>query len=336
MCPLFFFFQNNILFSFNYYMSPPMRTRVLLLLACCFLAACGPTTVTSLTKEKGAQQITATDVLALVKGNTLFLHSFNEDSHLFFDPSGRLYGLNAGTDKDSGKWDVSEHGELCMRMDRWWYGDLRCFEVYGSPQKETVYLAGSGGVIQFSAQQQAGDGQHLLAQSGSQKQHRRSIRKQSETTTASSTSAASATMSQTNASSIETAKAPAVTEEQGTGEHDSKDTDATVEWMAKDCPGCKLAGVDLGKADLVGAKLAGADLHGANLSMANLRRADLRGANLRGATLAYANLPGASLQGADLRGAVLKGANLIKADLTGAKLEGADLTEVLRESAKGL
>lgn len=311
-------------------MRSAIKSMLPVLTAGLLLAGCGPTTVDRLTKEKGASQIPAQELLSLVKGNTLFLHSYNEDSHLFFDPTGRLFGFNTVEGKDKGKWDVSENGELCVRMDKYWYGDLRCLGVFASSNQEMVYLASSNGVIQFSAQLQQGDEQHLYAQAEtSSQQSRKSIRKQQEKIG-----------QQRETPSAQTAKSqptgPQVIEDRIVEPADAKDSGATVEWMAKDCPGCNLASADLGKADLVEAKLAGADLHGANLSMANLRRADLRGANLREAVLAYANLPGANLQGADLRGAVLKGANLIKADLTGAKLEGADLHEILREGAKGL
>ncbi len=315
-----------------------MRSLLLCLLAGLFLCGCGPTTADRLVKDTGAQQMAAREVLTLVEGNTLFLRSFNEDAYLFFDGSGRLFGENTVTGKDSGRWDVSEGGELCVRMDKWWYGDLRCFSVYSRPETNRLHLAGSGGVLQFSAERQDGDAHKLYAKAGKRSMdQRKSIRTQE-------AKAEGKPMAETAAASPAQAverqpvkpRTPAVIEDRPTGAQDSKDTGVTVAYMAKDCPGCNLAGADLGKAELIGAKLAGADLHAANLSMANLRKADLSKANLREAILAYANLPGADLRGADLRGAKLKGANLIKADLTGAKLEGADLSEVLKDGAKGL
>jgi len=296
-----------------------MRHSVLPALLCCFaLSGCGPTTVNSLVKEQGAKQMPAREVLEMVKGNTLALHAFSEDAQLYFDPSGKIFAQGVSTDKDKGRWDVTEGGELCFRMDTWWYGDLRCFTVYQGGDKGEVRLAAASGVLQYSAKQAAGDDRGLYSDSDAKKKsQRRSLLKED--------------------APRDTAQKPRLTEERLAGETAAaKDNAATVEFMAKDCPGCTLAGADLGRAELVEAKLAGADLHGANLSMANLRRADLQKANLRNAVLTYANLPGADLRGADLRGANLKGANLIKADLTGAKLEGADLTEALKESAKGI
>lgn len=304
-----------------------MRRILLSVLLCgLLLGGCGPKTVNTLVKEQGATQMSGHEILQLVKGNTLFLHSFNEDVHLYFDPSGKLFAKGLSTEKDKGKWDVSEGGELCLRMDTWWYGDLRCYSVYHVGDRDKVRLATHNGVLQYSAEQEQGDSKGLyLTTDQKKKSLRRSIRDDGQE----GTSATSTTQRQPK-------EQPTLTEERPRSDRSGTDTAATVEFMAKDCPNCNLAGADLGRADLIEAKLAGADLHGANLSMTNLRRADLQKANLRDAVLTYANLPGADLRGADLRGAKLKGANLIKADLTGAKLDGADLTEVLKEGAKGL
>jgi len=254
----------------------------------------------------------------LVKGNTLKISAFNEDAHLYFDPSGKIFAKSdLITDKDKGKWDVTEGGDLCFRMEKWWYGDLRCFSVYAG-DGSLYRLATGNGVLRYKMWVKDGDSKGIfVAEDGSKKSLRRSLRRaqqQEEMAT----------------------RQPALVEDSRSGQYASRDTEATMAFMAKDCPGCNLAGADLGKADLIQAQLAGADLHGANLSMANLRRANLQKADLRKAVMVYANLPGADLRGADLRGANLKGANLIKADLTGARLEGANLTEVLKEGAKGI
>mgnify|MGYP000850283120 CR=1 FL=1 len=306
-----------------------MRSPILPALLCALvLYGCGATTVKSLVKDQGAVQMTGHEVLRLVKGNTLALHSFSDDVQLYFDPAGKIFAKGVSTDKDKGRWDVSENGELCMRMEKWWYSDLRCFTVYHIGDMDKVRLANTSGVLQYSAEQTEGDSKGLYSGMDKKKKSlRRSIRNEADTQQPSTSLSASPSKATT----------PALIEEpRPSAHHGGKDTGVMVEYMAKDCPGCDLAGVDLGRAELIDAKLAGADLHGANLSMANLRRADLKKANLQKAVLTYANLPGADLRGADLRGASLKGANLIKADLTGARLEEADLTEVLKEGAKGL
>nr|WP_321466844.1 pentapeptide repeat-containing protein [uncultured Desulfobulbus sp.] len=300
-----------------------MRRALLpLLLGSLALFGCAPTTVESLVKEKGAEQLSAVAVMDLVKGNTLQLQAFNEQAHLYFDPSGKIFAKSdLESDKDKGKWDVSEGGELCFRMEKWWFGDLRCFSVYAT-NAEKFRLASGNGVLRYKARLEAGDSKSIfVAENGSQKSMRRSLRKAQE---------------QKEQQNRRTARQPQLTEAPAASSFSQHDTEATVASMAKNCPGCHLAGVDLGKADLIQAQLPGADLHGANLSMANLRRANLHKANLQKAILVYANLPGADLRGADLRGANLKGANLIKADLRGARLEGANLAEVLKEGARGI
>ncbi len=294
------------------------RALVPVTLACFAISGCAPTTVDSLVKEKGAKQMAGVEVMDMVKGNTLQISAFNEDAHLYFDPSGKIFAKSdLVTDKDQGKWDVTEGGDLCFRMEKWWYGDLRCFSVYAS-EGSMYRLATGNGVLRYKVRIKDGDSNSIfVAEDGSKKSLRRSLRKAQQQEEAA-------------------ARRPALVEESRPGEYAAQDTEATMAYMAKDCPGCNFAGADLGKADLIQAQLAGADLHGANLSMANLRRANLQKANLQKAVMVYANLPGADLRGADLRGANLKGANLIKADLTGAKLEGANLTEVLKEGTRGL
>ena len=305
-----------------------MRPLLLLVLASALLCGCGPTTVNSLVKEHGARRLAARNLHTLVRGNTLRLHAYNEEVALYFDPAGRVYGRDQYADRDAGRWQVSEGGELCLRMESWWYGDLRCLEAYRQSAGGTLYLAGGNGVIRFSGAQQSGDSESLAA-AGERTERRRPLRATGDQLAGSSPEVEQQPENRAVA-------APPVVEDRPQPSADAGDTSVTVEFLARDCPGCNLAGADLGKAELAGAKLAGADLHGANLSMANLRRADLQKANLQGATLVYANLPGANLRGADLRGAKLKGANLIKADLTGARLEGAELSETLRDGARGL
>lgn len=297
------------------------------LLCCALLWGCGPATVASLVREQGAEQVAGRDMLQLVQGNTLYLHAFDEDVRLYFDPSGKVFAKGTGTENDKGNWDVSDKDELCFHLNTWWYGDLRCFTVYHVGDRDKVRLATANGVLHYTAEREPGDSKGLAA-TGERK--KKSLRRQvrDEQNGQSPDLAPDAPTRQ--------AKPPALIEDRPHTDNTGKDTGVTIEYMARDCPGCNLAGADLGRTDLINAKLDGADLHGANLSMANLRRADLQKADLREAVLTYANLPGADLRGADLRGAKLKGANLIKADLTGARLEGADLTEVLKDGAKGL
>ena len=308
----------------------PLALSVLLLGAI-VAAGCGPVTVSQIEEQKNAKQLTAAEVLKLVEGNTLSFHSFTEESYYYYAPSGALFGQDIYNNKDTGKWDVSDSGELCMKLQWWWYGDLRCFPVYGDGQK--YYMGSESGVLTFTADFLQGDAKkqyHEIKKAG-KKSYRRSVQSAQPATSPAAEPAEEPAADQATAQ-------PVVEEEprQPVPPASPGELKATVKWMAKDCPGCNLAGSNLKKADLVGAKLQGADLTGADLSMANLRRADLQGANLSGADLSFANLPGADLRNCNLEKANFKGANLIKANLTGAKLEGADFSEALVEGALGL
>ena len=305
---------------------------VICALTLCILTACAPTSTRKLEEARDARQLPPEEVLSLVDNNTLFIHSHDEDTYLFFDHSGRLFGKDIFDNQDTGRWDVSEDGELCLRMASWWYGDLRCFQVLDADN--TYYLANSAGVLAYKAEQMAGDAKSLYHEiKARRKSYRRSIRRQKKQHQA----APAPSGKSVQPAPPEQEPEPAIIEENSRRSPSmDKDLRSTVKWMARDCPGCNLARTDLKKADLVGADLAGANLSGASLRMANLRRANLEGANLEDANLTYANLPGANLRGANLRGASLKGANLLRADLTGARMDGADLTDANLEGVRGL
>ena len=306
-----------------------MKAIPILLCLIPILTGCGPANVNRLEKAAGTTFMEPADVLQLVDGNTLFIQSFEEDSYMFFDHSGKLFARDIYNNKDKGKWDVSEEGELCLRMSSWWYGDLRCFQVLAGDNG--IHLANTSGVLQYSVKQYAGDPENIYhVTKGKKKSYRRSIRNAEQRPQPDEVKAQTISPPEEDSPSV-------VEDSSGyrtpTG---TKDLRSTVKWMARDYPGCNLAETNLKKADLVQANLVGANLRGANLKMANLRRANLAGANLEGANLSYANLPGANLKNAHLAGANLKGANLIRADLTGADLKGADLTDALLESVRGL
>jgi len=305
-----------------------MRSIIALLLTAFILSGCGPTTVRQIVEKHNATLFTPEQVLHLVEANTMLFVSFNEDSYFYFDRSGRVYGVDLYENKDIGKWDVTESGELCMRLQNWWYGDLKCFTVYTDNDKYA--LANNAGVIAFNAQHFEGDYKNQYYEPKQPKSsYRRSIRQNN-------------AAQQPEAHQQEHATKDSATDMQANREQSYNYTTSdaelksTVKWMAKDCPGCNLANSNLKKADLVGAKLNGANLSGANLSMADMRRADLRDANLESANLTFANMPGANLRNCNLRKANLKGANLIRADLTGADLEGALLEDALLEGAQGI
>jgi uncharacterized protein YjbI with pentapeptide repeats len=286
-------------------------------------AGCAPVNVDQITRQKDAAQLASAEILALVEKNTLFVRSFNEDIYYYFDSSGTLAGLDIYNNKDTGRWDANNEDELCVKMRKWWYGDLRCFQVYAADEK--YYLVNHAGVIEFRAEQFAGDhkNQFQAADGKGRKGSRRSARQ------------AEADPGQAAFSTAEQTAGP-VAEPLQVAPISDQELKTTVKWMARDCPGCNLANADLRHADLAEARLQRANLAGADISMANLRRADLQGANLTGADLSQANMPGADLRNAVLINAVLKGANLIRADLTGASTAGANFDGALLEGTIGL
>jgi hypothetical protein len=305
--------------------------RLTTLLLTIVLAGCAPTNVNKLIAKKGGERLTPDRVLSLVEGNTLQMYGYNSESFLYLDPSSKVFALDDSNSKDTGRWDVSDQGELCLRMTSWWYGDLKCYLMY--QVNDEYKLTDNNGLIKFSVTTYPGDYKNSYYVD---KTHKRSYRKSIRST---KSAVEPVTDLAAETPTAPTPKQPEkIISEENTfsSSQDTRNLRTTVKWMARNCPGCNLAETDLRKADLVGARLAGANLHAANLRMANLRRADLQGANLEDAVLAYCNMPGADLRGANLRDANLKGANLIRADLTGAELTGANFEGALTEGTKGL
>ena len=288
-----------------------------------FLVACAPATINQLTEKTNAKQLTAEEILLASKGNTLFIRGHSMvNIYLYFDDSGYTYGQDIYNNKDTGRWDVSEKGELCFKMSDWWFGELRCFSVYLDTSK--YYLFNKSDVLVFTADQLEGDNKSLYYDKQSSKKKfllaqnkEKAVQKATPQTQA----------GKKPEKSVEPSSSAGPTHEE---------MKSTVKWMAKDCPNCNLAKTNLSGADLIEAKLQGANLSGANLKKANLRRADLKEANLKNADLSYANLPGAKLQDSDLTNAVFKGANLIRANFTGAITEGANFEGALIEGVEGL
>lgn len=291
------------------------------------LNGCGPTTIKQLEEGQNTQQLDASEILELVEANTLYGISYKENIYFYFDQSGALFGTDINNSSDTGHWDVSDKDELCMQMQWWWYGDLRCFPVYTDSEK--YYLADSGRLIAYTADVFQGDlkNQYRDLSKNKRKSYRRSIRG-NQPDAAPQPKPSSAPLTQPEPD-VERHREPIP-------DVPARELKSTVKWMARDCPDCNLANANLRKAELVAAKLQGANLAGADLSMANLRRANLRGANLTNADLTSANLPGTDLRDADLSYAKLNGANLIRADLTGTNLKGADLEGALLDGVKGM
>jgi len=263
------------------------------LLACTlFLSACAPATVDQLSNT-GKTQLSRQQLEDGVAGKKVRLEAVDFDANVTFQVNGTLSGTQRDGTKDKGKWKVTNEALLCLKFEKWYFGDSRCYQVFND-QEDKLVLFTSNGARYYTATVS-------------------NFRVATEETTTSSRPKPKPSASQ-----------PVLTPEEKR---------ERIVRLARDCPDCNFPGADLSKANLIGAKLAGATLAGADMSGSNLRRADLRGADLTGANLALANLPGADLTDCKLEGADLSGANLTRAivhgaDFTGAILEGAILNSV--------
>jgi len=334
-----------------------------LIMACALAlaAGCAPQARVDSLRQQGKTQLAPQQALELVQGHSMNITTFGEEITLYYDASGRLFARDYDQNQDAGRWDVSEGGELCLKLGKWWFGDMRCFTVW--PEGNRFLLMRADGGLAYHATPLAANPAGLTAlatqQAGAAKQ-RASFRQSTEeagdvaaataappppapsSTVAKRSSYRSAVASgetgDSDAATAATVPLPAVPEPAtlAAPAMSSGEMKSTVRWLARDCPGCNMENADLRGADLVAADLQGANLRGANLREANLRRAKLQGANLESAVLEQTNLPGADLRNTTLRNANLRGANLIRADLTGADLRGADLSGALLEGATGI
>jgi uncharacterized protein YjbI with pentapeptide repeats len=186
-----------------------------------------------------------------------------------------------------------------MKFDLWYFGDLKCYKLI--EEKEKLIFFTTNGARYYTGTTSPGhDGE--LANQNPAENSKHIVQRQSEP------------------------HVPRLSNEER--EH-------TLISLARNCPDCNFAGVNLRGAQLIGANLAGSNLSGADLRDANLRRANLAGANLRGAKLARINLAGADLTDCDLSDADLSGSNLIRATVTGAIFKGAILSGAHLESIQG-
>ncbi len=301
---------------------PVVYQTISIFLAACllFLAGCAPMTENSI-KEKGWISLSSKQIFDLVAGNSMKLQSSGFNGKLFLRKDGKLHAKDYSGIQDSGIWDINKENRLCFKFTKWNFGDVRCYSIYTKEGTGSYRFTTPNGAIHFQARITGGDPAKLgrkLKQSGSSQYLRSEFAGETEPAVKTHVSSSVTT------SYKEQRYSPP-----------KEEIEQSVKKLAKNCPGCNLAGLDLTKASLIGAMLEGAKLKGADLTRANLRRAKLKGADLSGALLINTNMPGADLRDCDLHGANLTGANLIRADLTGADTAGAIFTGALLEGVKG-
>jgi uncharacterized protein YjbI with pentapeptide repeats len=283
------------------------------------LNGCAPNTRKQLLKE-GQQPLSAEELFTLITDNSLHLESTDFSGTVFFQNDGYLAGQDRLNNRDTGKWDISSEGMLCLKFRVWYYGDTKCYSIFANENADSFIFFTENGARYYTADYMTADPENLGTQIRKSKK-KTFVREQLAEQTRDTGTAESYSSSNTTA-----VPPPSMSAE---------DKDHTMIQLARNCPDCNLAGVDLKKAQLIGANLAGANLSGADLSGANLRRADLTGADLSGAKLLITNLAGAILVGTNLANADLTGSNLIKANLTGANTDGTIFTGTHLESVEG-
>lgn len=261
--------------------------------------------------KKGQHPLTAEQIFTTVSGNSLHLEAADFDAILYFQKNGKLSAADRLKNGDTGKWDITSENELCLEFKIWYYGDSKCYSIFHGQKTDSFIFFTGNGARYYSAELIASDPYDLakkIPQTGKKKFLRKEL------------------VQGTQFSAPLPAAAPSVTKIAAAPD---------IGHLARNCPGCNLAGVDLSKAQLIGANLAGADLSGSNLSGANLRRADLTGANLSNAKCTTTNLAGAILINSNLSNVDFTGSNLIKAKLNGATTEGAIFTGSHLEGIEG-
>ena len=263
-----------------------------------FLGACAPVTMDQFLAD-GREPLSENQLRELVADHSLHLEAIDFDAKVQYLSNGHLTATSLPGEQDKGKWSITSDNQLCMKFDLWYFGDLKCYKVVQEQDKYLFFT--TNGARYYTGTTSSGYSGPLPDQKPADNNNHIAQRQ----------------------------SAPHV------APLSNEDKKHTLISLARNCPDCNFAGVDLREAQLIGANLAGTNLSGADLRDANLRRANLAGANLTGAKLARSNLAGANLTDCDLSDADLTGSNLIRANVTGAIFKGAILSGAHLESIQG-
>lgn len=259
---------------------------------------------------KGQQPLTEKLLHELVSDRGLHLEAIDFDARVHYLPDGHLTATTRQGVKDTGKWTITADDQLCMKFNLWYFGDRKCYTIF--KENDTYVFFTTNGARYYTGMVSSDNAHQAADLSGSQ-----------------NSDGQEAGQSGSRAVPDNDDPGPAVFISDEEKKH-------ALLSLARNCPACNFAGVDLRGAQLIAANLSGANLSGADLRDANMRRANLAGANLTGAKLARTNFAGADLTGCDLSGADLTGSNLIRAKVTGANFTGALLSGAHLESIQGL
>lgn len=268
------------------------------LLILMFISACAPVTMEQFLAD-GREPLSEDQIYELIADHGLHLEAIDFDANVQFLSNGHLTAAGLQGEQDKGKWSIVSGNQLCIKFELWYFGDLKCYKLVQNNDKYLFFT--TNGARYYTGTPTPGSNSLPADKDPAEKDTHRYQRQ-------------------------------SVAEVAPLSNEDKKHTLIS---LARNCPDCNFAGVDLREAQLIGANLAGTNLSGADLRDANLRRANLVGANLTGANLTRTNLAGANLSDCDLTDADLTGSNLISATVTGAIFKGATLSGAHLESIKG-
>ena len=280
------------------------------------LSGCSSVSMTQL-MGKGKQPLSQSDLAVLIPNAIIHLESIDFNGEVHFLTDGQINGKNRTGTIEKGKWEINKDNQLCMKFTHWYYGDLRCYLIFQDNDQTYIFFTTNGARF-FTGRLQSKpstlNSQENISQPG--KIYSPSIAGKTRV---------SPHISEEQ-SAIDT-KSPKLSEEE---------IKISLQYLARNCPGCNLSGQNLQNAHLVEANLTGANLVKTDLSGANLHRANLVGANLTDARLIRTNLSEANLSNCNLSGSDLTDSNLVRTNVTDANLEGSRMSGALLQGIKGL
>ncbi len=273
------------------------------------LCSCAPVTMNQFLAD-GKTPLSAAQLHDLLVGHSLHLEAIDFDANVLYLDNGRLTATSSQGSKDKGKWSISAKDELCMKFNVWYYGDQRCYKLFNENGKYVFFS--SNGARYYTGTMSPGHDDYVENQTKSESIDSTGIKQNT-----------------SSAHSGQSSPPPVTHLSESEKKH-------ILINLARNCPDCNFAGVDLRRVQLVEANLAGANLSGSDLRDSNLRQANLTGANFSGANLAGTNFAGANLTDCDFSNADLTDSNLIRATVTGAKFKDAILTGAHFDNIQGL
>ena len=97
------------------------------------------------------------------------LSAYDFDGTVYFSEQGAMAGLDNEAQKDTGRWDIKDTDQLCLKFRTWYYADLRCYSVVLDQDRNVISFFTSNGAAYYSGSVSDGDSLGLQSQIKSQK-----------------------------------------------------------------------------------------------------------------------------------------------------------------------